>query len=268
MRTRPRVSVIITFRNGLPWILHAIDSVVAQSFTDWELVLIDDGSSDGSTGAIIAKFGKPPNFRILRSPPKGRGCALNQALEEAQGEWIANLDADDLFHPDKLKMQVEAASHTDKQSIVCTKSIVIGEQESVFWPDIMQPHDISDISRRMLRRNNVNHSSVLVCREFLKKIGGYDEKRRSQFDYELWLRVLHSGGRVQELLAPLTAKRIHAHQSFEAGPRFRYVWSSLLLQLHFARKLGAKPLDYLFFIGKFIFGFFPRNLRQVVWKYR
>lgn len=256
----------MTFRNGMPWVLNAIDSVIAQSFVDWELVLIDDGSIDGSIDAILGKVGDHPGIRILRNTHAGRGRALNQALEAAYGEWIANLDADDFFHPAKLMMQMEVAVGASKQDILCTQSILISEADNVSWPEIKQPYAIRDLSSHMLRRNHVNHSSVLIRREFLRKIGGYDEFRRSQFDYELWLRVLHLGGRILEIPAPLTAKRIHAQQSFEARSRLRYVWSSLQLQLLYAPKLGAEPIDYAFFIAKFIYGLIPRGLRRLIWK--
>jgi len=264
----PQVSVIITFRNGMPWLVDAIESVIAQSFDDWELVLVDDGSTDDSCDKLLPKFGDSSRVRILRTPPNGRGRALNLAVELAKGEWIANLDADDLFHPEKLKKQMDVASGAARHDMLCTRSIVIGEHDNVVWPDIKQRRANRDLSRQMLRRNHVNHSSVLVRRDFLQEIGGYDESRSSQFDYELWLRFLHLGGRILELSEPLTAKRIHARQSFEARARLRYVWASLRLQWCFAPKLGAMPLDYLFFIAKFIYGLAPRGLRRLVWKIR
>ncbi|SDX58907.1 glycosyltransferase family 2 protein [Celeribacter indicus] len=264
----PLVSVIMTFRNGMPWVLNAVGSVIAQSFTDWELILVDDGSTDGSRDAILARWGDHPGLRFVQTPPEGRGHALNRALEAARGEWVANLDADDLFHPEKLKMQMNVASGAGKHDILCTHSLVIGEQEGIPWPGIEQQGGYRDLSRQMLRRNHVNHSSILAHRNFLREIGGYDDTRRSQFDYELWLRSLHAGGRILELPAILTAKRIHARQSFEARARLRYVWSSLRLQLRYAPKLGARPLDYAFFIAKFLFGLTPRGVRRLTWKVR
>jgi len=264
----PLVSVIMTFRNGMPWISNAIESVIAQSFTDWELILIDDGSTDGWSDEILARWGDHPGLRFIQTPPEGRGRALNRALEAARGEWVGNLDADDLFHPEKLRMQVEVVSGAEKRDILCTRSIVIGEQEDISWPGIDRQEGYRDLSRQMLRRNHVNHSSILAHRDFLREIGGYDVSRRSQFDYELWLRSLHAGGRILELPAALTAKRIHARQSFEARARLRYVWSSLRLQLRYAPKLGARPLDYAFFIAKFLFGLTPRGVRRLAWKVR
>lgn len=264
----PLVSIIMTFRNGMPWILDAVESVLAQSCTDWELVLVDDGSTDGSGEEISSRWGSHAGLRLLRNRATGRGNALNLAVEVAHGTWIANLDADDLFHPEKLRAQLSVAPSGEKKALLFTRTIIIGEQKDVSWPPIGDDCSYRDVSRGMVRSNYVTHSSMLMRRDFLLELGGYDASRKSQFDYELWLRAIFCGGKILQLSAPLTAHRIHARQSFEARARLQYVWANLNLQAQFAPNLNAKPLDYAFIFAKFLFGLTPRAMRRIIWKIR
>lgn len=262
----PTVSVIMTFKNGLPWIHDAIQSVVDQTYSDWELIMVDDGSVDGSARAVVERWGRDARMRVIQPGTVGRGKALNLAVSHARGQWIANLDCDDLFHPRKLEFQLAAASQEDGKSFFFTRTSVIDLNTAIKWKDVAEESDIRDLTARMIRRDYVCHSSFFTSTSLLKTVGGYDEKRPSQIDYELWLRLISRGGRVLLDKRCLTAKRIHAKQSFEARNHLRYIYSCLLLQLRFAKNTKVNFLDYLYIVTKFAYGLLPRGLRALRWR--
>ena len=102
---RPEVSVIMAVRDGGAFLAEAIASIRAQSFPDWELIVVDDGSTDGSDGVLQAAARSENRLRVIRQERLGLVAALNRAVAEARGEFLARMDADDRAHPERLGRQ-------------------------------------------------------------------------------------------------------------------------------------------------------------------
>ena len=104
--THPKVSVLLPVRNGLPYIEEALQSIKTQDFTDWELIVVDDGSTDGTTEWLATQA----NHQIRRIGTSGKGLvsALNLGLAECRGDYVARMDADDVSLPDRFRIQVQA----------------------------------------------------------------------------------------------------------------------------------------------------------------
>lgn len=264
--TMPEISIICTVKNGEKTIEHTINSVLHQTFKDWEFVIVDDGSTD-KTLEILEKFKKHyKQLRILKTNGIGRGKALNLAIKESRGKYIVNIDCDDLIHPRKLEIQYTLfEKYNLDYFILCTRFIIIYENQNISWEQIkFQSSDIlvEDITNKNLIKNQVDHSSVMMRKDILQSLGGYQETRRSQFDYELWLRAGFMGYKIGRINKYLVAKRIHVNQSFESK-RYGQLFRSILLQINYILKHKRIPL-LIFPLGRLLLGILPFKIRNKI----
>ncbi|MBP1934982.1 glycosyltransferase family 2 protein [Ammoniphilus resinae] len=265
------VSVICTVRNGENTISYTIDSVINQTFKEWEMIIIDDGSTD-RTAVILKEYqSKDKRIKVISSGGMGRAKSLNMAINNAKGEYIANIDADDLMHPEKLECQVDIISENKSFFLVSTLSELIYDDEKPNWKDIKCGNNLlTFIDHKLLFRNRISHSSVLINKNELIKLGAYNIDRKSQLDYELWLRALLSNKKMGIIESKLTAKRIHSNQSFENKKRLKYTYNSMLLQMKFMI-LSKQYIYYLplpvisFFVSLLPFSY-RRKISSIVFK--
>src|SRR3954447_11712690 len=104
----PRISVLVPVHNTVRYVRSAVRSVQGQGYGDWELIVIDDGSTDGSSGELDSIAATEPRMRLIRRPNEGLVATRNQLLDETRGEFIAWMDSDDLSHPERLERQLAA----------------------------------------------------------------------------------------------------------------------------------------------------------------
>lgn len=183
----PRVSVLMTIYNAEPYLKEAIDSIVAQTFGEWELIAIENGSSDGSR-AILDSY-QDERIRCFCLPENiGRTPALRYAFEQAGGEYIAVLDADDVSHPERFKKQVEYLDQHCKVGLVGTWAEQINAASEVV--DIFKPpaskHELSDA---LGWSNPFVHSSIMYRSIIASRVGGYPAEYIYGQDYALVLSV-------------------------------------------------------------------------------
>ena len=180
-----KVSVIIpTFNRGY-CLAESVNSVLRQSFTDFELIVVDDGSTD-NTPDVVRQF---PEVQLIRlRENKGVSFARNQGLTEARGEWVAFLDSDDLWEKEKLATQMKWIEHNPERYAVYTDEIWIRNGVRV---NPMNKHRkySGDIFRHCLPLCIVSPSSVLLHAELLNEVGRFDESMPVCEDYDLWLRI-------------------------------------------------------------------------------
>ncbi len=207
---RPEVSVVIATHNYGRLLPEAIRSVQAQSHTDWECIIVDDASSD-DTGDVVADFMRDdPRIRYTCNARNLREAgSRNVGNTMARGEYIAVLDADDWWHPDKLRIQLESIRRVPGAVLCFTAQVVIFDDHQK-TSRCEQPL-LRDMSRGLRMENFIPHSSVLVSREALASVGGYDEGLPSAPDWDIWLRLMHrfGAGAFVYVDQPLTNYRIH-----------------------------------------------------------
>lgn len=180
------VSIITTVRNGHLTLDRCISSVVNQSHPDWEMIIVDDGSTDNSREIVSAWASRDSRIRLVPSPPVGRARALNMAVEHAGAEWIAILDCDDEFHPRKLEFQLRAVHAHPECAVLGTGWKYVTGYAPVTLDEFSSDPEARPIRRRDLCLGNpIAHSSVLMRKSALIELGGYDLERKSQLDYEL-----------------------------------------------------------------------------------
>jgi glycosyltransferase involved in cell wall biosynthesis len=183
--SKPLVSVIIpTFNRGY-CLSESIRSVVEQSFSNFELIVVDDGSTDNTSG-ILSQF---PGIQLIQlEENRGVSFARNRGLEQAHGDWIAFLDSDDLWEKAKLETQVQWAERNPDCHAIYTDEIWIRNGVRV---NPMNKHRkySGDIFCYCLPLCIVSPSSVLLRTELLSEVGGFDESMPVCEDYDLWLRI-------------------------------------------------------------------------------
>jgi len=179
--------VVIPTRDRWPLLSRALASVFAQR-VDLEVIVIDDGSTDGTQDRLASIVDE--RLRVLRnSSAHGVARARNSGIASARGEWIAFLDDDDLWAPSKLSVQLEAAG--EGAEFVYAAAVVIDGEGAV--KRVSLAPDPESLSVRLLESNAVGTpSSVLVRRDVLERVGGFDERLAVLADWDLWLRLVQS----------------------------------------------------------------------------
>ncbi|QXN87166.1 glycosyltransferase [Tetragenococcus halophilus] len=254
------ISVITTVYNSERYIKECIESVQQQELPQnvtFEHIIVDDGSSDATESIIRQLQKKYTNIYYFKYGKLGRAKALNKAVDQSKGKYIANLDSDDLFLPNKLYFQYNFMEKHEECDLLCTGSTTFNERVSL---SKQEKTSYKVIDHKLFKKNTINHSSVLFRKQTLLKIGKYDETRVSQIDLELWLRYLYYGLTICCLDATLAGKRIHANQSFERGNRLRYLTASAKVKLDYIVKM--KKYRYLPAVAyRFFGGMLPESFR-------
>ncbi|HWO40258.1 MAG TPA: glycosyltransferase [Candidatus Eisenbacteria bacterium] len=198
---RPLVSVIIPTYNRRAMVKEAIDSVLSQTFTGFELIVVDDGSTDGTVGELEAY---DTRLRLISQERRGVAAARNTGARMAAGRYLAFLDSDDLWLPKKLEIQTSFMARSGDR-ICQTEEIWIRHGRRVN-PKLKHRKPSGDVFRRSLALCLISPSAVMMTRELFENAGGFDENFRVCEDYELWLR-LAAVCSVPLLPVPLVVKR-------------------------------------------------------------
>ncbi|MGD9333164.1 MAG: glycosyltransferase [Desulfobacterales bacterium] len=227
-----RVSVIIPTYNRAWCLSEAIDSVLAQTFQDMELIVVDDGSTD-DTDTILAGYGG--QARLLRQTNQGVSAARNHGMRYARGDLLAFLDSDDLWHPDKLLRQA-AFFDTHPEAMICQNEEIWMRRGVRVNPKRRHRKPSGWIFEASLALCLVSPSAVMMRRGLLEDMGGFDESLPACEDYDLWLRVSLRYP-IHLLEEPLVIKRGgHADQLSAAAGLDRFRIQSL------DKILGSEPL--------------------------
>ncbi|GIV76498.1 MAG: hypothetical protein KatS3mg050_0892 [Litorilinea sp.] len=209
----PTVSVIIPAYNQARYLGAAIRSVLEQSHQDFELIVVDDGSTD-ETASVCGQF-DDARIRYLYQDNAGLSAARNTGLHCCQGAYITFLDADDLFLPDKLRLLLDRMEADPALGLVAGQAIPIDEDGcqigKVF--DQAPPADAS----RWLLANPLHVGSVLLRREWQERVGFFDESLRSYEDWDYWLRLALAGCPMGWVDQPVSLYRFHTRQMTRNG---------------------------------------------------
>lgn len=240
----PEISVALPFRDAGAWLGGALESLRSQTFENFEVLMVDDGSSDDGASIAASFASQDRRFRPASPPSPGITAALNHAIALARGRWIARLDADDVCHPRRLEAQLALARSLGSGTVVsclvrCTGGVAEGWRLYEEWVNSLVRHE--EIARAMFVESPVPHPSAFFARETVLEAGGYSEGPFPE-DYELWLRLWSRGVRfrkVPEVLLdwrerPDRLSRTSGRYSTEAffSLKARYIHRAPLMEGH------------------------------------
>lgn len=203
----PEVSVILPVYNGETYLKEAIDSILTQTFRDFELLLINDGSTDRSEQIILSYT--DPRIRYLKNEKnKGLIYTLNDAVNESNAKYIARMDADDIALPHRLEKQIHYLK-VNPVAVLATRVSLIDANGDPLpdWQGEKNTITFADIKKYLPVNNCLAHPSVMAKAEIFKQYP-YRENQKYSEDYDVWLRVVASGRRVEKLPEALLLHRI------------------------------------------------------------
>jgi len=230
--------------NAERWLADSIESVLSQTWRDFEFILVDDGSKD-ATADIISHY-RESDRRIvsISKPNTGLANSLNTGIACAQGAWIARLDADDLCEPNRLELQLHCASKQSNLAFIGTGLTLIDEQ-GIRMADHKYPTSHQGLlSHLQTARKFPAHSSAFIRTEAFRRVGGYRPQIRRAEDWDLWLR-LSEVGELLSLSEPLVRIRKHGAQiSHDEGGVRQKVDSHVAIVSYWLRRGGhPDPVD-------------------------
>lgn len=245
---QPAVSVVLPVRDGAVHLPAALASLAGQTLADYELIAIDDGSTDATPEILAEHAARDPRIRVLSGPARGIVAALNLGLAEARAPLVARMDADDLSHPERLARQhARMRAEPDLALLGCAWRLIAEDGRPLRR---VHPRCSAEALRAALARGNgLAHASVMLRASAVLACGGYRAAFRLAEDYDLWLR-LSERFPVAALPEILFDHRLHAGQSTRRGLEQR-ILSELAVHAAAARRRtgapdgldGAAPVD-------------------------
>lgn len=186
----PKISVIMSAYNAEKFIEEAVESILRQTFTDFEFIIIDDASSD-KTPSILRNFSyKDPRIKIITNEKNlGLTKSLNLGIENSRGEYIARMDADDISFPERFEKQVKFLDENKETGVVGAWAKVIDEEGKEIDEFDYEEIDSQTVRKELIKSNVIIHPLAMIRKSVLEKVGGYDESFQYAQDYDLWFRI-------------------------------------------------------------------------------
>ncbi len=199
----PKVSILMPVRNEERYLQAALNSLYAQTLSDWELVVVDDGSSDRTPQILAAAAGLDNRVKVIRREGGGLVAALNTGLEKCQAPLLARMDGDDISHPRRLSEQAACLeANPDIGLVACSfrhfprTSLKQGMLDYETWQNALQDHDL--IANDLFVESPFVHPGIMTRRTIMEQLGGYRDCGWAE-DYDLWLRMAAAGVKFTKL---------------------------------------------------------------------
>ncbi len=255
----PMVSVIIPTYNRSDYLPKTLDSLIAQSFRDYEVLLVDDGSTD-NTEQLVRR--RPEPIRYFYQPNAGPAAARNYGIKEARGEFVAFLDSDDLWEPRFLGNMVGFLRSNPKIDIAFCQFITINDRDEIIERNSKKPYS-GRIASRLFASTFITTPSIVARRKVIINEGGFNESMLTNEDYDLWLRLAlkHEFGLVEE---PLCLRRSHPgtqSRNGDPGPSIRKAEMLDNYYRQFGKQAGITPAVAHLRLGKVYHSAGKRSLK-------
>lgn len=216
----PTVSIVLAVRNARGALPKALASLAAQTLTDWECIVVDDGSTDGTAEAA----GGDPRLRVVRQEAAGLTAALRRGVSEAKGAFLARLDADDACLPDRLRRQMEELARRPELSAVGCGVELVSDSGAPLGARVYPAEHAALVASLDALLTPIPHSTLMVRRDAFEAVGGYRAVFQKAQDYDLLRRLSERGqlSSLPDVLVRLTVSNQSVTASAEGGEQFEY----------------------------------------------
>lgn len=231
----PRVSVVMSVYNEERYLSEAVESILQQTFGDFEFIIVDDGSVD-RTSAVLRGY-HDSRMKVYQQENRGQSSALNRGIRLASGDYVARMDADDISLPERLERQVRFLDTYPEIALVGTWCVKVDARTGRHWIQSL-PEDDANIRRFMTVDNPFIHSSTMIRKSVLDEVGLYDEGLIWQ-DYELWVRIARNH-RMANISEPLVIRRKHPESLTWTARKSREFWELFIIQCKAAKQVGLR----------------------------
>jgi len=259
----PRVSVVSTVYNGARYFDRAVPGILGQDFDDFEFILVDDGSTDGSLARLKEVEASDRRVRVFAPGRMGAASAYNFGVHEARGEYVARQDFDDRSYPERLRLQVALLDGDRKLGIVGGYYMLVDERRGERY-ERMPPTGHAAIVAAMARNIPIAHTIATFRRQAWVEAGGYPIVN-NLIDLRFYLRVAKLGWRFANVPAVVGEHYVHDaswfHQTLKYDERQRDL---ARVQAEVVRELGLPRWMYLYALGRHAYAYMPTNLKRVV----
>ena len=243
MESDPVISVVIPNFNYRRFVAQAVESVFQQGGSGWEVIVVDDGSTDGSR-EVLSGFGE--KIRLILQENRGPAAARNRGAAQARGEYLLFLDSDDLLLEGALALYTGEIEKNPEEDLLCGDAVLVDQEGGRTPLKAHLPRRKGSPFEALLWENSLITSAVLVKRETFQSVGGFDEDQalRVVEDYDLWLRLLRSGARLRLLGEKTVLKRSHGENISGSGLKI-VVPEEALVDKWLSRERDSETLDLL-----------------------
>ncbi len=186
----PVMSVAMSVYNNAPYLAEAIESVLAQTFTAFEFLIVNDGSTDGSAAIIDSFAARDKRIKALHQPNRGLVFSLNRLIEDANTPWIARMDGDDVAEPKRFERQWDWLIHHPDHGVLGTWIMEIDAEGDILPHDTRTPIHHDHFEGSICKGPLFHHPTVMMRKDIVQAAGGYHAAFRHCEDYDLWLRLL------------------------------------------------------------------------------
>jgi len=221
----PTLSVLMPVRDARPYLARALASLRRQTFRDFEVVAVDDGSTDGSGEWLERAARREPRLRVLHTTPSGIPATLNRALESAHAPLLARMDADDLSHRQRFEIQIGHLRRHPDTAVVGSRVRLfpaawtgVGMRRWIEWHNALLSHE--SMAREVLIDSPLVHGTAMIRRGWIERAGGWTTRPWAE-DLDLWIRLLDAGAQFAKRPETLYAWRQHAASATRRDPRYR-----------------------------------------------
>ena len=259
----PRVSVVSTVYNGEPYFDRAIPGILAQTFEDFEFILVDDGSSDGTLDGLRELAGRDQRVRVFAPGRLGAAGAYNYGVAQARGEYIARQDFDDRSYPDRLRLQVEFLEAHSRVGVVGGSFVQVDETRGERFVRML-PTEHAAIVAAMARYIPIVHTLATFRRSAWEEAGGYPVVN-NLIDLRFWLRLARLGWGFANVPEVVGEHFVHPKSWFNSSFKYSDRQRDLArVQAQIVRELELPSWMYLYAMGRYVYAYIPSGLKRVV----
>ena len=252
MSFRPLVSVVMPVYNGSRYLHLAIESVLRQTYPNFEILVVNDGSTDdGATARVAGRYGK--KLRYIEKPNGGVASALNTGLEKMKGDFFCWLSHDDIFLPHKLQRQVEMLEALNNRDVVLYSDYqIIDERSKVLGTRHLDNAMLMDKPLYSILRSAIHGCTLMIPVRAFKEVGTFDTSLRTTQDYALWFKMIRHFS-FHHMPEVLVQGRVHSEQTTNTHPDIQRetneLWIDFARSTSIEEMLDCEASLYMFYRG-------------------